>query len=346
MNRHKLFDQARGLAIIAMVMANSAPVLAENVEVGFWFRLLCSFPAPVFVVVAGAMVALTAPKHNLAYFVQRGLFVLGMGALIDLAANMMLPFQGFDVLYLIGIMTPLAFLANKLKNFQLIALIGTLFLVSFGLQRVLGYQEFPRMIYLSGEIMPENATIFVWKHWLIDGWFPLLPWLPLGFCGILFARLYQSSAKSGASFGFATAKFVLASTVVVGLGLWITMLAPSPFFVRYGYVELFYPPSIGFVVTALGVVGLIFALSEFTSARLRFGWFQLFGSMTLAMYTLHLMVIGHIYPRLFYPIPDFWTFYLIFVVHVAGLTFVAHGIRFARETFVGMPLLIKWLIGK
>ena len=91
-HRFNLFDQARGIAIIAMVMANSAPGFADNVTVPIWFRILSSVPAPTFVIVAGLMVALTAHKHDFKYFLWRGLFVLSMGVLNDIFVNHIVPF--------------------------------------------------------------------------------------------------------------------------------------------------------------------------------------------------------------------------------------------------------------
>ncbi len=345
MNRYKLFDEARGFAIIAMVMANTAPLLAEDVTVPFWFRLFSSFPAPTFVTVAGVMVALTAAKHNFSYFLWRGLFVVGVGAVIDIAANKIVPFQGFDVLYLIGFMTPCAYFASKLKTPQLVATIAVLFALTYVLQYTLSYQELPITTYLSGEVEPEGGAVAVWRHWLIDGWFPLLPWLPLGLCGIFFARYFQTSSKQHA-LAFCRAPFLASMVGLSGLGLLLSWINQSPYFIRDGYIELFYPPTFGFVVSALAVVGFVLALAELTAQRGSVLWFQLFGSMTLAMYTLHLLIIGHVFSIFFDPIPNFGSFYGIFLVHVAVLAVLARFIKYARETYVGMPVMLKWLVGK
>lgn len=344
MNRHKLFDQARGIAIVAMVMANSAPGIAEDVSIGFWFRILSSFPAPTFVMVAGVMVAITAPKHNFMYSVWRALFVLGMGALIDVAVNKMVPFQGCDVLYLVGFMTPIAYGASKLKTSHLIALIVGLFAISFGLQSVLEYGELPITLFLSGATSEPGSLPAVWHYWLVDGWFPIFPWVPMGLCGVLFARIYQQGLAAGGH-GFARRSFVLPMVALFGIGVALSIIFKSPYFTREGYIELFYPPSVGFVASAVAAVGLILAMCEVT-ARASFTWFQLFGSMTLAMYALHLMIISYVLTKFFFPVHDLFTFYLIFAGHLMVLTVCAYFIKFARETYAGMPLMLKWLVGK
>lgn len=200
------------------------------------------------------------------------------------------------------------------------------------------------MAYLFGDHAVEGGEAVVWMHWIIDGWFPLLPWVPLGFCGIVLARYYSHAVNSG--FGFFNARFIASMVGLVGLGVVLSVLWPSPFYIRHGYVELFYPATPGFLATAIGTVGLLLALSEISAARLQFRWFQLLGSMTLAMYTLHLTIIGHVLSAMFYPIPDLAAFYGIFAGHIALLALCASLIKFARETFSNMPLMVKWLVGK
>ncbi len=345
MNRHKLFDQARGVAIIAMVMANSASLFGEEVKVGFWFRLLASFPAPIFVVLAGLMVALTAPKHNFTYFVWRGMFVVGMGVIVDVVANLVVPFQSCDVLYLMGFMMPCAYVANRLKTPQLLSFIIALLVLSFAALLALSYQPLPLMTFFNGEVLPKGASPVVWRHWLVDGWFPLLPWLPIGLSGILFARYYQRSIKQG-GFGFARTSFLVGAFVLVLLGMVVSWLDPSPFLIRDGYVELFYPPNCAFVLSALGVVALVLVMSELSSLWTSLKWFQLFGSMTLAMYLLHLLIIGHILENLFYPIPSMASFFAIYAGHLVVLTLGAYLIKFARDSYTDMPLMMRWLLGK
>lgn len=344
MHRYKLFDQLRGLAIVAMVMANSAPLLADHVEIGFWFRLLSSFPAPCFVIMAGAMVALTASKHKCRYFFERGIFVVLMGAFVDVAANNLLPFESFDVLYLIGVMMPIAFLACRLTNVQLFGVIMFLFVVTHVLQAYLGYEQLVPLSYLSGE--HEGVAGVWWQHWLIDGWFPLLPWLPLGLCGILFTRIYQRAQQQKLAYAYCRLKFLLPIVTIFVVGIVINLVDPSPFFIRYGYIELFYPPDMSFVFSAIGVVGLLLALAEFSTTKSEITWLQLLGSMTLAIYTISLLIIGRILSPLFFPIGDLASFFAIFFGHLMALTIIAHGFKMVRETYPSMPVVVKWLVGK
>jgi fucose 4-O-acetylase-like acetyltransferase len=87
---------------------------------------------------------------------------------------------------------------------------------------------------------------------------------------------------------------------------------------------LFYPPNCAFVLSALGVVALVLVMSELSSLWTSLKWFQLFGSMTLAMYLLHLLIIGHILENLFYPIPSMASFFAIYAGHLVVLTLGAY----------------------
>ncbi|MBI4356841.1 MAG: DUF1624 domain-containing protein [Gammaproteobacteria bacterium] len=66
-------DILRGIAIFTMVAANwAALILAEPHP--FWLRAYGSIAAPLFVFIAGMMVALTEKKHHrtFKYFTHRG----------------------------------------------------------------------------------------------------------------------------------------------------------------------------------------------------------------------------------------------------------------------------------
>ena len=96
-NRIVQYDILRGIAISLMLMANSAASIL-TVTPPFLLRLVGSFAAPLFMVLVGMMLVITKkPKPS------RGLIIVGIGCLVDLAVWQVLPFIGFDVLYTIGI---------------------------------------------------------------------------------------------------------------------------------------------------------------------------------------------------------------------------------------------------
>ncbi len=71
-------DITRGLAIFMMIMANALPYLLTT-PVPFPVRLYGSFAAPIFVTLAGMMVALTKKRHNFGYFLDRGAVIVLIG---------------------------------------------------------------------------------------------------------------------------------------------------------------------------------------------------------------------------------------------------------------------------
>ena len=214
------------------------------------------------------------------------------------------------------------------------------------LQKVLGYQPQPFMVALNGEFDPELASVLVWKHWIIDGWFPLMPWAGIGFCGILFYRFYERTENSCKTYRFSQSKFLLPMIALALAGVILGFLNPSPFLVRHGYWELFYPPTLSFMLTAIGFVGLLLALSERVCAINSMNFFQLLGSMTLAMYSLHLLIISHVLVPAFFPVQTFFTYFSIYSVHMAVLLVCAFSLKQLREYYLGMPLMFKWLVGK
>jgi hypothetical protein len=69
--------------------------------------------APVFIIMSGFMVAYIREKHVYGYFLLKGFFILLLAAFIDIFANKIKPFEGFDVLYLIGFSIPFAALCVR-----------------------------------------------------------------------------------------------------------------------------------------------------------------------------------------------------------------------------------------
>ena len=87
-------DVLRGLAITIMVGANLIPSLLVP-PAPFWLRLVSSIAAPLFIFLSGMMVALSCRlrHHTLSYFLLRGGFVIGIGALIELVRAGFGPFH-------------------------------------------------------------------------------------------------------------------------------------------------------------------------------------------------------------------------------------------------------------
>ena len=233
-----------------MVLLNPSAVLLSGLP-PLPVRLADSLAAPVFVALSGFMVALTASRHGFLYFLaNRGLWILAVAALVDLVVWRIYPFTSMDVLYLMGASIPLAYLALKLRSWQRITLIAVLVALGWILRRLLGYTEFPLEVYIWGErSSPLTAAtkMGLFQHWLVDGWFPVFPWLAFAVLG---AHLGQSFRQRGADF--------VGEALLLGIGLTISgaiafAAVPPNTFPRETFSELFYPPTVQFTVLALGV---------------------------------------------------------------------------------------------
>jgi uncharacterized membrane protein len=63
-------DITRGMAIFMMIAANMLPYLLAT-PVPVFVRIYATCAAPIFVTIAGMMVALTREKHPFKYFLDR-----------------------------------------------------------------------------------------------------------------------------------------------------------------------------------------------------------------------------------------------------------------------------------
>ena len=180
MIRDGTIDILRGLAIFAMIASNSASYLLAEPH-PFGLRLYGSFAAPMFILLSGFMVAYSTEQKNLEfkYFFTRGLIIIGIGAFIDIAIFKSYPFTSFDVLYTIGLSLPVAYLFLKISNkWNRWGLVLAIFALTPLLQKLLGYTDYPTIITFPFNIpvVPDYPTNIA-NHLLIDGWFPLFPWL-------------------------------------------------------------------------------------------------------------------------------------------------------------------------
>lgn len=313
--RDKTIDILRGIAIVLMVMGNLQPVLQSPHP--FWLRAYGSFAAPIFIILSGMMVGLTRlkKKHNFNYYLRRGLILIIIGALIDLLIWNIIPFSTIDVLYLIGLAIPLSYGVHQLKTWQSIILIMGIFLGTIVLQNFLGYSAYPDAEKYLSALNTINLAWFLLslRHWLIDGWFPIFPWLGYAFFGILVSRLrWQLNYQK---------KFLYWGLFLFALGLSLWVYYPGALYEREGYSELFYPPVIGFNLTALGLfLGLLF-LVDLTKNIPLYKYFQVLGECSLFMYILHSVILGWIIFKIWSDISLFLTLsiYIILIVALLGI---------------------------
>jgi uncharacterized membrane protein len=338
-------DLLRGLAIAVMVAANLVPFLLVP-PAPFWLRVIASVAAPLFIFLSGMMVALSFRKknHTCSYFLLRGGFVVLLGALLDLLAWGVVPFLDFDVLYLIGISLPLSYLFLKLELRERMLVFLSILMVTPLMQVFFGYSGLPLQVplipVLSGSALPSGTNILL--QWLIEGWFPIFPWLAVALLGAHTGtfRWEENGIRS-----FVDRKLALpgGGAVVIGALLWYFL--PGPALTPHGYVELFYPPTMEFMLFITGLIFCLFIIADWlVTTRLTLEPLQVLGQCSLAIYVVHTLIIELcILPlQLQVSLPLYLTAYLVFI---AVMTILAYGIRSLRLRLDHPPFIVRVLIG-
>ena len=337
--RDLTIDTLRGFAIFTMIAANLAGrVLAEPHPLAF--RFYGSFAAPLFILLAGMMVGFSSLKksYTFPYFFKRGISVIGMAALLDILVYRTYPFITWDVLYLIGFSLIAAYLFNPLKIWLKFLIVLMIFALTPFLQHYLGYLIPIPDLHSWNEVKLTGAWQII-KRWLIDGWFPIFPWLGFSFLGVIFASLRWAKPEKP------TFRLTLLPGIIIFLagGIYLLMQVGG-LVIREGYSELFYPPTIAYSLTAIGVIIILFALVDLKPSLLIYRPLQAMGEAALFIYILHLALIEFaLYP--FYQNSNFLTFLLFYLILLVICIITAYALRIVRKKWLKPPFLIRMLIG-
>jgi uncharacterized membrane protein len=294
-------DITRGIAIFMMIAANMLPYLLVT-PVPSFVRIYATCAAPIFVTISGMMVALTREKHHFKYFLDRGAIVVFIGVLLDAFINSTYPFTTMDVLYLIGISLPLAYLFMGMDKKLRWAVIGLIFLITPVLQYTMGYSEL---------ISQDNSWANIAHNILINGYFPIFPWLGFSFLGAQLGSMRWEN-RTIKRYNKPLTAVIIAALLTVGSIVWA--LFPGNMYIRYGYVELFYPATIGFIITITGVIILAIASSDYLQSSRLLEPFRSMGEYSLHIYVAHLVIIALIIQPLHTKIglPAYIVVYILF----------------------------------
>lgn len=343
--RDATVDVLRGLAVFTMIPANmSATVYAEPHD--FWFRVFGSFAAPLFVLLSGYMVAVNmqAKNYGVKYYLIRGGMLLAIAALIDLAIWRIIPFMTYDVLYVTAVSMPLVYLFRNISSAWLKwGIIAGIIAAAPLLVGLLGYADYPTEIYLNPNEqveLPANKSGLL-GNLFIDGWFPVFPWLALSFIGSMLADLRKRQSNGVISLG--RWSYVIGLVVLVaGLGAWWQF--PGQMLVREGYSELFYPPTVGYVLTAVGLIVLLFVCVNLRPNPWIFQPLRTLGEAALAMYILHLALTSYLFSKLF-PDRQLGVFLMIALLVILACISVGIGVRRLKRTWTNRPMVARFLLG-
>jgi uncharacterized membrane protein len=340
-NRITSIDLLRGFAITIMVVSHTIIFLLAGVQ-PIWFIFYEALAAPIFICVVGIMVAISSrrSKHTLKYYLIRGLMVVGAGVFVDIAIWQIYPFTSFDVLYLIGLAIPAAYLFLKLNRVIQLTIIFSVFFLTPFLQVLFGYINPIGLLNL--EKVSEYSEVL--SRWLINGWFPVFPWIVFAFVGAVFGDLrYRLNNK----FFLKNKNVAISSLAVIGLGSIIMFFSPgTPLALTSYSIGFIYPPTIGFSVVAVGIVGVLFIVMENVSTVRILKPLAIFGSMALFFYILHLALLEYVL-SLLGAIHSFTVTLLICSVFLGFLLLVAYGLYKMKQrlNWGTKPWILKFIFG-
>ncbi len=356
-------DIVKGLATMIMTFAHcTAVVLNSHQQQIFMVRLAASFAAPLFIVVSGMMVGRSVDaRTSIPWFhiLQRSAILIFISSVIlEVFIYGILPFASMDVLCLIGISLPLTAFLHRWSISWRCFLTCAVFAITPALQWYIPYRE---DFDVWGFVDIENADdlkeyIFqeVPQRMLIDGSFPIFPWLGFTLAGSIFATWRWGGPSERGKFS----KHIQSPNLWVGkllalLGAYIWHQNPGPMYIHNGFCELFYPTSIGYSITAFGVVAVIFSLVDLS--LLQEGYFILsavynelvmLGRCSLFVYLLQYTILFRILQP--YNVgPDtsiIWQLVIFAFIFIVCITAAKHIDKIKRERET-MPFLLGFLLG-
>lgn len=288
--RDETYDVLRGLAIVTMLCANVIGYVSQPSLHPLWLRYYGSFAAPLFITLSGLVAAMGVrnKSYGFIYFLQRGALIIATGALIDVAIWRVLPFTTYDVLYLIGLGFIALYFFEKLSLSRKAAVVLLVIAASPVLQHYLGYTDHPTEYDLSGKLTtPIKHPTPLWQHWLVDGWFPVFPWIAFSFLGSV---MLDVKARLGS---YRDRRVVAASllTTVAGAAVFGKYSFAEVLTDRGPYDEVFYPPTLGYVALAVGLLMLLTVALEGTASHAIFYPLRTFGRASMFIYILHTALV-------------------------------------------------------
>jgi uncharacterized membrane protein len=339
--REPCIDIVRGLAVFCMIAANLAGSILQEPH-PFLFRFYGTFAASTFILLSGVMVGFNQNKaqHDLKYYLTRAALILSVASAIDIFIWQQCPFMSFDVLYLIGAALPLAYLASKLPGPARWTVTSFFFLLVPLFQYYFGYQlndiDHPLHQYPMLSLFRHSTSIA--KRFFIDGWFPLFPWAGFSLLGMNLGSLWK---KHGEAFFSALKRYSL-PILLIGIAVW--MNSPGPLYTRAGYSELFYPPTLGYCLTAIGVALTVMSLVQKSQYSNLWKPWQYLGQCSLLIYILHYAIIRFVFEAAWphVPFPTFIVLYALFAISLIG---VAYGIHQWKTHYPPQQFLLKFLLG-
>lgn len=169
-----------------MFAANLWPYAVPMAECPVWLRLIFSTAAPLFIFLSGVSISFAEEaKKPIGVLLKRIFQVLLIGVIIDSLVWQIVPFYSFDVLYLIAF-SLLFIIATRRAPLAFQVLVTLILLISNVF--LLDQYNFDIInISLSENVFDFKITTAL-HQFILDGWFPVLPWSGLAYSGYLLTK--------------------------------------------------------------------------------------------------------------------------------------------------------------
>ena len=310
--RNTRIDFARGIAILIMLLANSAPYVLINEPIPFLIRFLFSTAAPLFIFLSGYSLNLSF-QHNKtkSTIIQRALQVLFVAVFIDVFIWNIIPFETFDVLYLIGFSQLILITLHTSKS---IVKFGVMFLILilFGFCLLCLNYTFQIIEHdFSISTLTQYSIQSALQRLFFDGWFPLIPWFCISLLGYLACSFNNDIKKFNHFFTLGFILLLVSYFLFILFPEWIN----NP---RDKYLEIFYPITPFYGLLLLGLFSLLigFINSTFEVKSI----FVELGKLSLFIYLMHVIMINFIITKFtFVMINEYYTFLLIGIVFIFSI---------------------------
>ena len=339
-NRSAAVDLLRTFAILIMLVANSAAYLLNPPHPVF-FRILLSLAAPLFIFLSGFSFH-TESQIKSVKSLQKSFYLLATAIFVDTFIWRIAPFQTFDVLYLIAFGLLVNYLVRNLNlSYKAFLVIIILFVYLFFLY-VLEYRfENPDLPLVEiSDYKKSFWILFNGRRFLIDGWFPVLPWVTFSILGSLIA----SESKIVLS---AISSNIWKLTFILLLLLYFLCDESRSRPLREDYLEVFYPPSFLYLAFASLFFVLLYSLFKkvsYESTILRYLCSP--GRNSLVVYIFHCTVLSFIAEKYLTPVNNnlFICWCLLFVFVVYALAFMVEKFK-TKSLYSRFPVVLKKLFG-
>jgi uncharacterized membrane protein len=283
-NRVNSIDILRGIAIMIMILANAWPSLYPFDTCPSSLRIIFSTAAPVFIFLSGYSVSLAVMnKKNTLQIVARALQIGATAAGLDMLIWGIVPFITFDVLYLISFSILCILVMRKINPYLLLIISIPIMFTNQLFMDI--YDHSVEEINLSGIFQSESYQNSI-QHFLIDGWFPVFPWLGMALIGYVWGTIKKWPKN------YNLLIFTLGTVLIIFASFNSSDLLGKS--LRNGYAELFYPMNqtrIMFVLGTLMTLAPIISM-QFPDRLYPAKW----GKLSLSIYVFHVTYIHFILP--------------------------------------------------